>query len=640
MAFGDVIREAASPSTSPYGVGGDANTIWHCDGDADKVYELDTSDFSEVRSAASPSSRPEGIGGNASKIWLCDSYADKVYELDASDLSQVRSAASPSSMPWGIGGDTNTIWHSEGYPNRVYELDTSDFSEIRHAAPPGTYPKGIGGDANTIWNCDSFTDKIYETSTTDFSNVRDADSPSIYPSGIGGDANTIWHSDSTTDKIYELNAAVAPTVTTQAVSSIDAPTATGNGNITATGGEDASAWGTCLATTIQSGYPDTGDTVDAGSGTGGTGAFTTSIDGLSAATRYYVRAYATNTAGTSYGALVTFATKIDPPADLACTVISQGQINLTWTKGSGIEKTLIRRKVGSYPSSTSDGDQIYFDTGTSHSDTTCSCGTHYYYRAWSYISAASTETLRPSAAGDETNCWYWDGSNAYAPDVLHNFEQVDEAVKDDDSTYVRAEIPADAYFRDLYNVGATSGSGTINKVTVKAYCKCAVMGYGGGYKLSIKPSGGAVSEDTPSNVGVSYELVSHEWATNPDDSEAWEWADLADLQIGIALENENYGEGSNAFTQCTQIWAEVDYEPPVSGYSDETSDDNDTTTACRILRVITAQGRAYRLKTAKGSVYRLKTVTGRAYRIKAVNGTIYRLKAIAGSIYRLLHKEG
>ena len=98
---------------------------------------------------------------------------------------------------------------------------------------------------------------------------------------------------------------VAPTVTTQAVSSIGTTTATGNGNITATGGENASAWGTCLATTAN---PTTADTVDAGSGAGGTGAFTTSIDSLATPAKYHVRAYATNTGGTGYGADVTFIT--------------------------------------------------------------------------------------------------------------------------------------------------------------------------------------------------------------------------------------------------------------------------------------------------------------------------------------------
>ena len=109
---------------------------------------------------------------------------------------------------------------------------------------------------------------------------------------------------------------VAPTVTTQAVTSILATTATGNGNITDDGGNTPSAWGTCLATTAN---PDTGDTVDAGSGAGAEGAFTTSITGLTAGTKYHVRAYATNTGGTSYGADVTFITPISISAGLTAS---------------------------------------------------------------------------------------------------------------------------------------------------------------------------------------------------------------------------------------------------------------------------------------------------------------------------------
>jgi hypothetical protein len=83
MAFGNIIRSASSPSSSPSGIGGDANTIWHCDYNSDKIYELDTSDFSVTRSASSPSSSPYGIGGDANTIWYCDYSSDKIYELDA-----------------------------------------------------------------------------------------------------------------------------------------------------------------------------------------------------------------------------------------------------------------------------------------------------------------------------------------------------------------------------------------------------------------------------------------------------------------------------------------------------------------------------------------------------------------------------
>ncbi len=41
---------------------------------------------------------------------------------------------------------------------------------------------------------------------------------------------------------------------------------------------------------------------------GGTGSFTSNIAGLTAGTVYYVRAYATNSAGTGYGSQVRFST--------------------------------------------------------------------------------------------------------------------------------------------------------------------------------------------------------------------------------------------------------------------------------------------------------------------------------------------
>ena len=105
-----------------------------------------------------------------------------------------------------------------------------------------------------------------------------------------------------------------PTVTTQAVSSIAATTATGNGNITATGNESASERGVVYSTSSQS---DPGNVAPASSsysgvvtetGTFSTGAFTESITGLTSRTTYYVRAYAKNSAGYSYGAEVSFTT--------------------------------------------------------------------------------------------------------------------------------------------------------------------------------------------------------------------------------------------------------------------------------------------------------------------------------------------
>jgi phage gp45-like len=99
----------------------------------------------------------------------------------------------------------------------------------------------------------------------------------------------------------------APIVTTQAVTAITETTATGNGNVTSDGGSTVTERGTVISTSAN---PTTTDTKDTATGT--TGAFTTSITGLTKDTTYHVRAYAINSIGTGYGSDVTFTTSADP----------------------------------------------------------------------------------------------------------------------------------------------------------------------------------------------------------------------------------------------------------------------------------------------------------------------------------------
>lgn len=96
-----------------------------------------------------------------------------------------------------------------------------------------------------------------------------------------------------------------PTVTTQAVNDINVTSAIGNGNITNLGVPNPTQYGVCWNTT---GNPTIADSKTEEGATSATGAFTSSITGLSNCQTYYVRAYATNTEGTSYGAEVSFTT--------------------------------------------------------------------------------------------------------------------------------------------------------------------------------------------------------------------------------------------------------------------------------------------------------------------------------------------
>ena len=94
-----------------------------------------------------------------------------------------------------------------------------------------------------------------------------------------------------------------PTVTTDTVTNITETTATSGGIITSDGGAPVTARGVCWST---SSNPTTADsyTLDGS----GIGIFTSYINGLTGGTSYYVRAYATNSVGTSYGNELTFTT--------------------------------------------------------------------------------------------------------------------------------------------------------------------------------------------------------------------------------------------------------------------------------------------------------------------------------------------
>ena len=100
------------------------------------------------------------------------------------------------------------------------------------------------------------------------------------------------------------SAPVLPTVSTSDPSNVTTSTAICGGNVTSDGGADVTQRGVCYSTSQN---PTTSSQIVT-SGTG-TGSFTCNLTGLSANTKYYVRAYAINSEGTAYGAQKDFTTQ-------------------------------------------------------------------------------------------------------------------------------------------------------------------------------------------------------------------------------------------------------------------------------------------------------------------------------------------
>jgi len=102
---------------------------------------------------------------------------------------------------------------------------------------------------------------------------------------------------------FTTNPIVGPSVSTTSVSAITSISAVSGGTITSDGGGSVTARGVCWSITPG---PTINDNITS-DGTG-TGSFTSNLSGLIAGTKYYVRAYASNNSGTSYGDEKSFTT--------------------------------------------------------------------------------------------------------------------------------------------------------------------------------------------------------------------------------------------------------------------------------------------------------------------------------------------
>lgn len=207
--------------------------------------------------------------------------------------------------------------------------------------------------------------------------------------------------DNTHGALLHIEYVVLPTVTSQAATSVEETSATLNGNITATGNGTCDERGFVYDTATHadpgnvapgaSGYASSW--ADAG-GPWGTGAFDSgaNIVGLTKGELYFFRSYTHNTKGYDYSNTERqFLTKPDEPTNLAIAITVSGQLDLTWTTGTGFDTTYIVRKVDSYPANRADGTNVYNGAGVSYNDTGLNANVDYHYSAWSYCTEGGLE---------------------------------------------------------------------------------------------------------------------------------------------------------------------------------------------------------------------------------------------------------
>jgi uncharacterized protein (TIGR02145 family) len=184
-----------------------------------------------------------------------------------------------------------------------------------------------------------------------------------------------------------------PVLTTTAVSGITSTTAISGGNVIASGGAEITAKGVCWSTAAS---PSTANSKTSETGT--TGSFTSNITQLVPNTMYYVRAYATSSAGTGYGEQVTFSTNQVAVPSITTTAVTSVTQTTAFSGGNisadnGASVTARGLCWGLATSPTTSGTKTSDGTGTgtyTSSITGLKANTTYHARAYATNSAGTS----------------------------------------------------------------------------------------------------------------------------------------------------------------------------------------------------------------------------------------------------------
>ena len=313
--------------------------LWSIGSNGDKIYQHSGGTDTILDSFSTPGSAPEGLTIDGDdNLWSADSGTDVIYGHTGFTSSITTSFKPSVANIRGLTFDGTNLWSSNDASNRITQYTGTTSVVLTSFAAVATHSSGLAFDGTNLWECNYGTSIIYKHTGITSTVTSTFAAPGTLPKGLTWDHNdNLWSNSDTANKIYQHSGGTdtittsftspdtvptglawryteagpsypdAPTVTTQAVSAVTEVTATGNGNITATGGQNATRRGFCYKVG-ESGDPTTADSVAYDDGDFGTGAYTKGLTGLSAGTGYRVRAYAVNPGGTSYGVSVQLTT--------------------------------------------------------------------------------------------------------------------------------------------------------------------------------------------------------------------------------------------------------------------------------------------------------------------------------------------
>ncbi len=348
------------------------------------------------------------------------------------------------------------------------------------------------------------------------------------------------------------------TVSTTAVSSVSTTSAQSGGTISSNGGGAITASGVVWSTNQNPTIDDSKTNENAT-----TGSFVSSLSGLTPGSTYYARAYATNSAGTSYGSQVNFTTLA---AIVAPTVTTTGQSQITnksfvisgnvsdWGGSQVIERGIVWSKTNSTPT-LEDDNKVSTGTGLGAFSSYVygvDAATLYYAR-----------TFATNAAGTSYGSTATVTTKATDPDVIKTISKNGRASGDYSSVQEAFDAVPDNYTgRWILHIKP----GTYTERPTLAATKSNVYLIGDDAATTIitnNVSAGTINPETNQAYGTS---LSQTMAVFGNDFTA------SKITIANTFVNSNVNTANNSSTQAVALKTQGDrqafYDCRILGYQD------------------------------------------------------------------------
>jgi hypothetical protein len=169
------------------------------------------------------------------------------------------------------------------------------------------------------------------------------------------------------------------------------------------------------------------------------------LTGLDNHTQYFYRAAIANSNTTAYGTEYNFTTASGLSAPTSFKAIeSANSVSLSWVKGTGSTSTIVRGKIGSFPTSSTDGTLVHSGTGGTATHENLVAGATYCYSCYASSGGVTSEdsadvkatvdladvTVTETPGAPETPSTWWTAIDTMVLEDLPLYNEIDGVIDD------------------------------------------------------------------------------------------------------------------------------------------------------------------------------------------------------------------